>query len=212
MGRTRIVRWLRVVLPLAALAILSTLFLLARHPDPDAAIPYVQGGAQDAARAPGITGPRFSTVTPDGAVVTFSAAQAGIAPRGGTAQRPALDWRGRDGLRATLTAGTGTQDGARIVLAGGVEMTLSSGWRVTAPQIEADTGADRLTAPAAVSVAAPFGTLDAGGMVLSRDPAGAAVLELNRGVRLLYRPEIPSTASNPRPDLHVQPEPETESR
>ena len=37
--RSRIVAWLRVLLPLAALAILSTLFLLGRKPDPDDAIP-----------------------------------------------------------------------------------------------------------------------------------------------------------------------------
>lgn len=188
MGRTRIVHGLRILLPLVALAILSMLFLLARHPDPDAAIPYVQGDAADGARAPGMSGPRFSTVTPDGAVVTFSAAQAGVTAGGGVARRPALDWRTRDGLDAALTAGTGTQDGGRIVLSDGVDLTLSSGWRLTAPRIEADTDESRLTAPDAVSAAAPFGTVQAGGMVLSRGPSGAPVLELNRGVRLLYRP------------------------
>lgn len=40
MLRTSIVRLLRVILPLAALALLSVLFLLARKPDPQAAIPY----------------------------------------------------------------------------------------------------------------------------------------------------------------------------
>ena len=39
MDRTRIVRWLRVLFPLAALAILSVLFLLSRKPDPDAGVP-----------------------------------------------------------------------------------------------------------------------------------------------------------------------------
>ena len=38
--RSRVVAWLRVLLPLAALAILSTLFLLPKSHDPDAAIPY----------------------------------------------------------------------------------------------------------------------------------------------------------------------------
>ena len=42
MGRTRIVRWLRVLLPLAALAILSTLFLFSRRPEEDSRIPYAQ--------------------------------------------------------------------------------------------------------------------------------------------------------------------------
>ena len=52
----------------------------------------------------------------------------------------------------------------------------------------ADTATDRLSAPAQVAALAPFGRLTAGGMVLSRGPDGAHVLELNGGVRLLYQP------------------------
>lgn len=39
MTRSCIVAWLRVLLPLTALAILSVLFLLGRKPDPEASIP-----------------------------------------------------------------------------------------------------------------------------------------------------------------------------
>ena len=55
--RTRIVRWLRVILPLVALAILSVLFLLGRSPDPEARIPYAEGRIADLARSRGITAP-----------------------------------------------------------------------------------------------------------------------------------------------------------
>lgn len=188
MGRRRVVLWLRVILPLAALAILSTLFLLSRRAEPDAAIPYVQDDGEAEARAPGITGPRFSTVTADGAVVTFRAGRFNPGQGGGTARQPVLAWRTRDGLRTTLSAGTGQQDGGHIVLGGGVDMALSSGWTLRAPQVEADTAASRLTAPGPVAVTAPFGRLDAGGMVLEADAGAGQVLELNRGVRLIYRP------------------------
>ena len=40
---SRLVTWAKVALPLAALAILSTLFLLADRIDPTAAIPYADG-------------------------------------------------------------------------------------------------------------------------------------------------------------------------
>ena len=40
MNRTRTVRWLRVLLPLAALAMLSTLFLFSRGGDSESQIPY----------------------------------------------------------------------------------------------------------------------------------------------------------------------------
>ena len=49
---SRLVGWLKVVLPLAALAILSTLFLLADLIDPTAAIPYAEVDVEDLARDP----------------------------------------------------------------------------------------------------------------------------------------------------------------
>ena len=55
--RSVIVAWLRVLLPLGALAVLSTLFLLSRKPDPDAAIPYARVDAEALARQPRVTAP-----------------------------------------------------------------------------------------------------------------------------------------------------------
>lgn len=190
MLRSRIVRWLRVILPLAALAILSVVFLIARAPDPGGAIPYADPRREDHARRPGMTAPQFSTVTPAGATVTLTAASAAVRPDGGGAGRAqdlTLDWRERDGLALALTAAEAAVDGARLALSGDVRMRLSSGWQLAAPRIEADTGADLLTATD-VAVTAPFGDLTAGAMQLARGPDGHPVLELNRGVRLLYRP------------------------
>lgn len=191
MLRSRIVRWLRVILPLAALAILSVVFLIARAPDPGGAIPYADPRLEDHARRPGMTAPQFSTVTPAGATVTLTAASAALAqggdPAGGRAQDLTLDWRERDGLTLALTAAEAAVDGPRLALSGDVRMRLSSGWQLAAPRIEADTSADQLTATD-VAVTAPFGDLSAGAMRLTRGSDGHPVLELNRGVRLLYRP------------------------
>ncbi|MBL9052753.1 MAG: hypothetical protein JNN02_03385, partial [Tabrizicola sp.] len=41
-AHTRVVTWLKVLLPLAALAILSTLFLLADQINPDDALPFAE--------------------------------------------------------------------------------------------------------------------------------------------------------------------------
>ena len=189
-GRTRIVRGLRVILPLAALAILSVLFLLARKPDPDGGLPYAQGRLEDLSRPPGMTAPEFSTVTADGATVTLRATRATPGGEDGaaTAAAPVLDWTARDGLIIQVLAAGAEMAQGTVVLSGDVRADLSTGWTLTAPRIEADTRSDRLTAPQAVHVTAPFGTLDAGGMVLARAPEGHQVLELNRGVRLIYRP------------------------
>ena len=189
MDHSRVIRWLRVLLPLAALAILSGLFLLGRSPDPDNAIPYADGAPGDRAARPGMTAPDYAGVTADGATLTLRAARADPAGDSGSASGVMLDWRAPDGLAASVTAGAaGLKDG-RITLAQGVRATLSSGWILTAPDMIADTATDWLSAPAQVEALAPFGRLTAGGMALSRGTRGGAhVLELNGGVRLLYQP------------------------
>ncbi|MEO0504251.1 MAG: hypothetical protein AAFZ14_13070, partial [Pseudomonadota bacterium] len=63
---SRFVAWLKVLLPLAALALLSTLFLLSRNTDPIAAVPFADDELLDRVRDEQITGPFFSGTTTDG--------------------------------------------------------------------------------------------------------------------------------------------------
>lgn len=189
MLRTRIVQLLRVVLPLAALALLSVLFLLARKPDPHSVIPYAQGRFEDLSRAEGIGAPEFTTVTDDGATVTLRATRA-VPGEGedGTARDLTLDWRSRDGLLMVVTAPQAAKEGDRLTLDGGTRMALSTGWELTAPQLQAQLDAGVVSAAQTVDVTAPFGELQARTMRLGPDATGATVLELNGNVRLLYRP------------------------
>lgn len=191
MLRTRVVRLLRVVLPLAALALLSVLFLLGRKSETvEPAIPYAQGSAEDLGRSPGIGSPEYTTVTPEGASVTLRAARAALGnggADGGTASALVLDWRARDGLMIELTSPFAQTQDTSIRLEGGVRMALSSGWVMRGPSFEADTAADTLRADETVHVTAPFGELEAGTMLIHPSETGQ-VLELNEGVRLLYRP------------------------
>lgn len=185
--RSRVVRALRVLLPLAALGVLSVLFLLARNPSPEIAIPYVEADGSDLTQRSGMTAPRFAGVSSDGARVTLSAARADPSGERASAEDLALEWAAPD-LTATLRAGSGTVDGDTIRLDGGARMTTSTGWTLSAPSFTADTAASRITAPADVQASAPFGTVEAGSLSLSRREDGDHVLDLNGGVRLLYRP------------------------
>ncbi|SEI04127.1 hypothetical protein [Paracoccus alkenifer] len=192
MLRTRVVRLLRVALPLSALALLSVLFLLGRSSDTvEPAIPYAEGTPEDLGRSPGIGAPEYTTVTPDGASVTLRAARAALGNGGsgnsGTASALVLDWRARDGLMIELTSPLAQTQDTIIRLEGGVRMALSSGWVMRGPSFQADTAADTLRADETVHVTAPFGELEAGTMLIHPSDTGQ-VLELNEGVRLLYRP------------------------
>lgn len=199
MLRTRIVRWLRVLLPLVALAILSTLFLLSKGPGKDPSIPYADVDAEELAREPQMTLPEYAGVTRGGAAVTLRADQLRSASGAeGDASRMRMTWRAEDGLAADMTAPAGALADGVIRLTGGVRMTTSSGWALTTPQIDTptdDTANDgsgtraAIVAPDEVNAFAPFGQLTAGAMELSRAAVGGDhLLNFTDGVRLIYQP------------------------
>lgn len=193
MGRTRIVRWLRVLLPLAALAILSTLFLFSRHPEVDPRIPYAQVDAEQMARERRMVSPEYSGVTDDGAELSLRASEAAPATGNGSgsAREVRLDWRRGGTLSADLTAPEAGMDDGVIGLRGGVRMTTSSGWRLDAPSLDVATDRSRISAAEGVEAEAPFGSIRADRMDLQPRGAtgdGEAVLNFSGSVRLIYQP------------------------
>lgn len=193
MSRSRIVAWLRVILPLTALALLSVLFLLGRKPDPEASIPYAEVDPRELAERQAITRPTYAAVTSDGAQVTISASEArpgGAAQGAASASSVHMTLRARDGRAADVSAGLAAMDGDNIRLGEGVRMTTADGWVVTAPELLASKREGSVASETGVDVRAPFGELTAGRMLLrpSGQGDGDHVLDLSGGVRLIYRP------------------------
>lgn len=189
MDRTRIVRWLRVLLPLMALVMLSVLFLFSPDRDAGSRIPYAEVDAEAMARDPRLVAPEYAGVTSDGARLTLRASDA--APGGGgggTARDLRLDWQRPDGLRADLSAPRGAMADNAIRLDGGVRMTTSSGWSLDAQSVDAATDRSRIAATDGVAAVAPFGTLSARQMELVPGQGGASILNFSGDVRLIYQP------------------------
>ncbi|RJE80811.1 hypothetical protein [Paracoccus sp. JM45] len=195
MNRTRIVRWLRVLLPLVALAMLSTMFLLSRKSDTESSIPYAEVDAKAAAEEGRIVGPEYMGVTNDGVELSLRAASAtpddGVS--GGQASDLRLDWKRPDGLTADVVAPTGgTRDGV-VNLQGGVVMNTSTGWQLRTQMLQAQTDQSIITADQGIEADAPFGQLQAGQMRLAPDDTSddaqkPAILNFSGGVRLIYQP------------------------
>lgn len=195
MNRTRIVRWLRVLLPLVALVMLSTMFLLSRQSDTESRIPYAEVDAKAAAQDGRIVGPEYMGVTGDGVQMSLRASSA--TPDGGSDGGDAidlrLDWQRPDGVIADIIAPKGgTRDGV-VSLEGGVVMSTSTGWQVRTQQIDAQTDESVITADQGIQADAPFGTLRADRMRLAPDEGGEAgdkpaILNFSGGVRLIYQP------------------------
>ena len=70
---SRVVSWLKIILPLAALALLSTLFLVARIGDPNATLPFTEKDLEEMASEQRVDGPDFSGTTPEGRAIRMSA-------------------------------------------------------------------------------------------------------------------------------------------
>jgi lipopolysaccharide export system protein LptC len=191
---SRVVAWLKVALPLAALAILATLFLLADRIDPDDALPYADVDVEDRARAPRMTAPTYAGTTSDGAALTLRAAEARPASERtkAIAQGLVLNLVTPDGARTDLTATTAVLDdpSRRILLTGGVEVTTSSGYRITTDGIAANLDRSGLTSSGPVQANGPAGDLVADSMTLSQDnqTPGAYLLVFKGGVKLIYQP------------------------
>ena len=73
---SRVVAWLKIVLPLLALILLSTMFLIARTVDPAQKLPFADVDVDEIAREQRIGAPNYNGVTEDGTAIALSAESA----------------------------------------------------------------------------------------------------------------------------------------
>ena len=192
-NRTRIVTWLKVLLPLVALGLLSTLFLLARTTDPDLAIRYSDVDVSELSKDQQVTGPAYAGITRDGSSISVTALT--VRPQEGDPQTlHAATTEGRLELRSGTTADMTApravidmeSDLARFL--GGVTILSSDGYRFETETLLASLAATDIRAETPVRATGPLGTLDAGAMQITQDEAGGYVAVFTEGVRLVYTP------------------------
>jgi lipopolysaccharide export system protein LptC len=191
---TRVVGWLRVALPLMALAVLSTLFLVADRIDPDDALPYAEVDVEDLAREPRMTMPSYAGTTSDGAALSLTAEEARPAADGSPAGALGLrlELLTPDGGRTELLAASAAMDEAarELVLSGGVTVTTSTGYQLETAEIAAKLDRSGLESRAPVTATGPAGRISADGMTFRQDiqTPGTYLLVFIGTVRLVYLP------------------------
>ena len=183
----------KIVLPLFALAILSTLFLFSRAIDPQDAIPFADIDVEQIAQEQRLTKPRFATVGEDGAAIEMSATEA--RPNPDYANRvEALNILGTidlpEGDRITLLAGSAIidLDDQTAGLTNEVRVETTNGYEIAAVELLSRLDRAELNSDGPVLVRTPFGGLEAGGMQLSQKDDEYRLV-FNNKVKLLYRPE-----------------------
>ena len=187
---SQFVGFLKITLPLAALALMSTVFLFARAPTQETTIPYAE--IEEIAREPRLSGAQISGVADDGSVIEINA---------GTA-RPSGDLMMIENLSATIEsvsgihidirAGTGEIDTASRIahLTGLARVETSNGYDMETAGITANLTTGQIISDGAIEVQTPFGSLIAGQMIIET-PEGndGQVMLFQNGVRLVYTPQ-----------------------
>ena len=193
-GYTRLVSLLKVAFPLAALALLSTVFLLSRSIDPTAAIPFAAEDIRDRLRDQQITGPFFSGATTNGDQLSFYADRL-AAPDGEIGPNRAEGVKARietsDGARLTLQSGIAEFDvaGDRASLQGDVVLTSSQGYRLLSDELVSDISTLFVESPGPITGTTPAGSIEAGSMQVRRDEDDRTTqLVFTNRVKLVYTP------------------------
>ncbi|WIY26885.1 LPS export ABC transporter periplasmic protein LptC [Parasedimentitalea psychrophila] len=190
---SRMVTFLKVLLPLAALALLSTLFLISRSVNTKATIPFAAHEIEERMRGQQITAPYFSGTTSQGDAITVTASIA--RPGGPTSPAVATDLVAvismADGGQLTLSSDSGAVqlENDLASFSGHVEITSAAGLLVTTDLLNATLSGLSADSPGPVQATGPIGTLNAGSMQLQTKTEGGPLHMLfNNGVKLVYVP------------------------
>tara|TARA_B110000977_G_scaffold196610_1_gene277321 strand:- start:1388 stop:1987 length:600 start_codon:yes stop_codon:yes gene_type:complete len=192
---SRMVSLLKVAFPLAALALLSTLFLLAHVMDTDTAIPFADVEIQERLRDQQITGPFFSGTTETGDQMSFSAEKL-ITLQGNDGTNRAEDVKATlqtaQGATFQLQADVAELDiaGNSANLSGSVSMATSTGYRVNTDQLTSNISTLDVTTPETVEATGPLGSFTAGNMrIYSPNESENTQMLFSGGVKLVYTPK-----------------------
>ena len=195
---SRLVAWLKVILPLAALAILSTLFLLSRNIDPTTTIPFTTIDLRERAASQQVTAPEFAGATEDGDLIAFRAVSARPDPeRASRLYAETLEARIDlvSGSVITFRAAGGVVDEAsdRAELSGDVIVTSSTGYTVTTDRLISGMRAIHAETPGPINGTGPPGEFSAGRMLITpgAEDDGSVQMLFTDGVKLLYDPPDP---------------------
>jgi lipopolysaccharide export system protein LptC len=191
---SRAVRYAKVLMPLGALAILSTLFLLSRKVD---AVVDLSGYDPETLKQT-LADPRFAGVTDDGTSVEISARSANPIPDKAdhlsvdqisvAANLPDGSW-----VRTTATMAVIDLRDKLVTLNDAPEITTSTGYHITATQFEIGYGTTRFATSQTIRATGPAGLITADQLVLSDTGAADSDYKMvfTGHVHMIYEPVEP---------------------
>jgi len=192
---SRFVAIAKVILPLAAIGLLSTIFLFSRSVDPEKSIPFADVDVDQLVRDRGVNEPDYAAVSSNGTAISVAARSA--APDKQNADLAVVReitarLKFTNGVHTDISSNLGTiNTGAGMAeLLGDVLIVTSDGYRISTQSLTTALNETRVESREAVLAESPLGTLEAGAMTLTDEPGGddGYVLVFKNGVKLIYTP------------------------
>ncbi|WP_170790088.1 LPS export ABC transporter periplasmic protein LptC [Ruegeria lacuscaerulensis] len=193
-SHSRMVQFLKVVLPLAAIVLLSTVFLLSRSIETDVTVPFTQRDIEERLADQVVTNPSYRGTTRKGEEVLIEATQA---TQGTESSVPtASEFQGRLGLLnggiITLDSNSGTirPDKNTATFVGDVVITTTDGIRVTTDHLNTALDEIRGDTPGQIDGTGAIGDFSAGRMTFGAEKKDGPVhILFTDGVKLIYQPQ-----------------------
>ena len=198
---SRVIAWLKILLPLLALGILSTVFLVARVIDPAQDLSHANSDIAKLAEQQMIRKPSYFGVTGDGVAIRLDAESALLGQEGLDPSSP-RQIRGQevraeidipDGDRIDIYAGDMSLDLPENLawFGGGVRIESSGGYVLRSEAMRLALDAARISSDRPITFSAPIGHISAGSFQMEEmgEDTFHYFLVFKGGVRLLYDPE-----------------------
>lgn len=192
---SRWVSFLKVLLPLTALGLLSTLFLVSRGVDPEAKIPFAEQEIADRLRQQQVTAPFFSGVSDNGneVLMTATTASPAIGDKPADAQNLYAKITTPEGATIKLNSDSGTLGQLTDIatFSGNVVLETSTGYVVLSDLLTTRVGEVSAQSPGAISGTGPLGTFSAGQMQMDvKNGTDDIHMLFKNGVKLIYDPKL----------------------
>ncbi len=191
-GYSRAVAGLKIILPLVALGLLSTLFLLSRPVDPEANLPFSEAEVEELKREQRVGRPTYTGMTGDGSAITVIADSARpdlSNPARFAADNLSAQIETERGVLIDIDAPTGVidNDTELLTLSGGVEVQTSDGYTVLTDEVETTLDSTRLQTTGRVEGSGPAGDLSADRMEMTQQENGSTLMVFKGDVKVIYQ-------------------------
>ena len=185
--------WVKTLLPIVALGLLSTIFLFSGKVDVTQSLPYAKLNIAEIVREQRITKPYFSGVSDNGTEITLSAAYASSDKQDSDILNItdlSIILTSENAKTVRITAGLGVLDAAKqkAIVSRNVYLTVMPDFWLKTNGLTVDLKRGVATADTVFQSITALGTIDAGNMLVKMITNDQQIVFTN-GVRLIYYPK-----------------------